>query len=535
MEKILVPDIGDFDEVEVIEVLVAVGDQVAENDVLITLESDKATMEVPSSAAGTIKEIAVSEGDKVAEGAVILLLETSESAEKNTDSNSEAAKAADKKPEKAEAKTEPSQGSKTTTVTVPDIGDFSDIPVIEVLVAEGDEVSADQALLTLESDKATMEVPAPSAGKIIKLLVKEGDTVSKGDEVLQLAGADSADENTERKEEKAQPEFTESPTEQSKPEQIRKAEPAKTSSTPVDEKAFAKAHASPSIRKFARELGVDLGRVKGSGRKSRITKNDVQEFVKTVMKGQGSAVATSGSGLPVMPEVDFSKFGPVEEKELARIRKLSAQNLHRNWVVVPHVTQFDEADITEMEAFRKAQSADGVKLTPLAFLLKACAMTLKEMPEFNSSIHPDGERLIMKEYCHIGFAADTDQGLVVPVIRDVDKKGLVELANECRELAGKAREGKLGAADMQGGCFTISSLGGIGGTAFTPIVNAPEVAILGVSKSDMKPVWDGSDFQPRLMLPLSLSYDHRVIDGAKAARFTVHLAGLLSDIRRLLL
>lgn len=524
MEKVLVPDIGDFESVEVIEVLVAVGDQVNENDVLITLESDKATMEVPSPQSGTVKELSVSEGDQVSEGAVILSLDVGETA---TDEK-EAPKA---EPSSQEPATE---GSEEITVQVPDIGDFTDIPVIEVLISVGDEVSADQALVTLESDKATMEVPAPQAGTVVSLLIKEGDTVSEGHKVLTLATTGSA--TTGKSEPVPSPSPAPTPAAAPAPEKPKPTAPAPPAAQqPVDEASFSKAHASPSIRRFARELGVDLGKVKGSGRKGRITKEDVQQFVKSVMQGGTSTSSSTGSGLPVMPEVDFSKFGPVEEKSLARIRKLSAQNLHRNWVVVPHVTQFDEADITEMEAFRKAQSADGVKLTPLAFLLKACAMTLREFPEFNSSLHPDGDRLIMKQYCHIGFAADTDQGLVVPVIRDVDKKGLVELANECRALAGKARDGKLGAADMQGGCFTISSLGGIGGTAFTPIVNAPEVAILGVSKSDTKPQWDGNNFQPRLMLPLSLSYDHRVIDGAKAARFTVHLSGLLADIRRLLL
>lgn len=439
----------------------------------------------------------------------------------------------------------------TVAVKVPNVGDFDAVEIIEVLVAVGDVVALEQPLITLESDKATMEVPSDAAGTVKALKVKVGDKLREGDVILLLeaaaAVADSA-AGTETVQEPPEAAATPAaPTAQSAQDVAPVAtEPARPQSAEADLLIPATAapvathssvHASPSVRKFARELGADLARINGSGPKGRITREDVQAFVKQALTA--GAGASAGAGLPQMPDVDFAKFGEVETVALPRIRKLSARNLHRNWLVVPHVTQFDAADITELEAFRKEQKAEadrrGVKLTMLAFMLKACANTLIKFPELNSSLAPDGESLIVKKYINIGVAADTDNGLVVPVIRAVDEKGIYQLAAEVAQAAAKARDGKLSPADMQGGCFSISSLGGIGGTAFTPIVNAPEVAILGVSRSSMQPVWDGKAFQPRLMLPLSLSYDHRVIDGAQAARITGYLAGLLSDIRRALL
>ena len=428
--------------------------------------------------------------------------------------------------------------AKELEVKVPDIGDYHDVPVIDVLVKDGDEVQAEATLLTLESDKATLDVPAPKAGVVRGIKLKVGDKVSKGSAVctLEIAGgaepkAVAAPEATAD----AKPEAkAEAPKEEARPApKAADAAPAPSSSSPNDPGEIP--YASPAIRKFARELGVDLAKVKGSGPKGRITHEDVQGFVKQALKSPAAA-ATGGSGIPAIPAQDFSQFGPIETKPLARIRKLSAAHLHRSWLNIPHVTQTDEADITELEVFRKAQSEEsGVKLTLLPFILKAVAKSIQAYPEFAASLSPDGESLIMKQYLHLGFAADTPNGLVVPVVRDVDKKGLVALAQETAELAKKARDGKLKADEMKGGCFSISSLGGIGGSHFTPIVNAPEVGILGVSKGVMKPVWDGKAFQPRLMVPLSLSYDHRVIDGAYAARFIVLLVKLLGDIRRLAL
>ena len=459
----------------------------------------------------------------------------------------------------------------TQDIVVPDIGDFDDIPIIEVLVAEGDEVEAEQSLLTLESDKATMEVPAPSAGTIEKLTVKEGDTVSKGSVIGQLKSTDtdsddksktasSVDQDADA--DKSQPSESSSesaPRDAESNNDDAKQTSAKASNVenpsggdherkpPVPEDPAAQRfddipHASPSVRKLARELGVDLHQVSGSGRKGRILTDDVKGYVKGAMQAPGhgpAAQASSGLGVAAMPKIDFSKFGDIETVKLSRIKAISGSNLHRNWVTVPHVTQHDEADITELEAFRKASKPiaeeQGTKLTPIAFLIKAVVAALKKYPQFNASLHESGDQLVMKKYFHIGVAVDTPDGLVVPVIRDCDQKSLLELAGELITLSQKARDKKLSPNEMQGGCFSISSLGGIGGTSFTPIVNAPEVAILGVSRSQMKPVWDGDSFQPRLMLPLSLSYDHRVIDGAAAARFTVYLAQMLSDTRRMLL
>ncbi len=427
--------------------------------------------------------------------------------------------------------------AQVTEVTLPDIGDFKDVEVIEVLVSPGDHVEKEDSLITLESDKASMEIPSPLAGTVKEMKVKVGDRINEGD-LIALVEAEAA---RPAETEPVAPPPAEPPPPSPPPPAPgeKKAKPLPIAPT-YDDMPVRKAHASPAVRRFARELGVDLTQVQGSGRKGRITKEDVQNFVKSALAGGASATAPAGGfALPAMPEVDFSQFGEIEETELGRIKKLSGKHLHRSWITVPHVTQFDEADITELEAFRKAMKAEAekqeVRLTFMPFLMKACVAALKQFPAFNASLSPDGEKLILKKYFHIGVAVDTPNGLVVPVIRDVDRKGIYDLARELMEISGKARGGKLAPGDMQGGCFTISSLGGIGGTQFTPIVNAPEVAILGVSRAQMKPVWNGSDFEPRLIMPFSLSYDHRVIDGAEGVRFTTYLGGLLSDIRRLLL
>ena len=522
MKEVLVPDIGDFKEVEVIEVLVKPGDAVAKEQSLITLESDKATMEIPSPDSGVVKELKVRVGDKVTEGSLILTLEAGE---------------AKTKPDAARPAPAAAAGE-AITVRVPDIGEFKDVEVIELLVEPGDAVAKEQSLITLESDKATMEIPSPEAGLVQSLIVKLGDRVSEGSPVLVLGGA------------AAMPTVSvasaPSPPAPSKPAPSPASAPA-SSGRPVPreprEEILSKPHASPSIRLFARELGVDLAKVKGSGPKGRILKEDVQAFVKGALAGKPAqapeAKGAPAFALPPWPEIDFAKFGPVEAKPLSRIQKLSGPNLHRNWVSIPHVTQFDEADITDLEAFRKANTAEtekqGFKLTMLAFLIKACVTALKQHPQINSSLDRSGENLIVKKYYHIGVAVDTPEGLVVPVVRDADRKGVFDLARELAEVSKLARDRKLKPGDMQGGTFSISSLGGIGGSAFTPIINAPEVAILGVSKAQMRPVWIGKEFAPRLMLPLSLSYDHRVIDGATAARFTSYLVSVLSDIRKSLL
>ncbi len=436
-------------------------------------------------------------------------------------------------------------------VLVPDIGDFKDVPVIEVLVKPGDTVNPEDSLITLESDKATMEVPAPFGGVVKEMKVKVGDKVAEGAPILTLEASDAAPAG------QTKPAAAPAPAPAADKPAAPSAQPAAPAApTPppapaaqktaaaVDERAFVAAHASPGVRRFARELGVDLGQVKGSGPKNRILKEDVEKFVKGVMTGSGAAATTTSGaglalGLPAWPVVDFAKFGPVETQKMSRIKKISGPALHRNWVHIPHITQNDEADVTELEAFRKSMAKEAekaqVKLTPLVFIMKAVVAALKKHPEFNASLAPEGDALILKRYYHIGVAVDTPGGLVVPVVRDVDQKGVMQLAAELGTLSSKARDGKLGPADMQGGTFSISSLGGIGGGHFTPIVNAPEVAILGVSRSTMKPVWDGKSFQPRLMLPLSLSYDHRVIDGAEGARFITYLNAVLSDIRRVLL
>lgn len=600
--EIKVPDIGDVSEVDVIEVLVAEGDTVTKEQSLITVESDKASMEIPSSAAGVVKSMKVKVGDKVSEGTVILELaadgaqggKEAAKAEKTESAQPEAA-AGQPAPVAAQADTSgadaasasPAAGGATeqATVVVPDIGDATDVEVIEIMVAVGDRIELEQSLITVESDKASMEVPSSHAGVVKDVRVKLGDKVNQGDAIVvvevetapqqapapaaahvapngEVKGADAAPAPLAGMHEPdIAPEprnVGETPAAESTapivsggPSQLASAPPERHSPT----HAFASAdvplrtlpHASPSVRKFARELGVDLSKVTGTGAKQRITPDDVRNYVKQAL-AQGAGVPAAGGvpvggegGLSVLPwpKIDFTKFGEIEARPLSRIKKISGANLHRNWVMIPHVTNNDVADITKLEEFRQdlneeqAKAKSGVKVTMLAFLIKAVVAALKQFPEFNASL--DGDTLVLKKYYHIGFAADTPNGLVVPVIRDADQKGILDIARETSELARLARDGKLAPAQMQGGCFSISSLGGIGGTHFTPIINAPEVAILGVSRSTMQPVWNGKKFKARLMLPLSLSYDHRVIDGAAAARFNVYLAQLLADYRRIVL
>lgn len=562
--EIKVPDIGDFAEVAVIELLVKPGDTVKAEQSLITVESDKASMEIPSSAAGVVKDLKVQLGDKVAEGSVVLLLETEGEAASSVQVSA-APSAADLEsgalpsspaPVVAAVPT-PAVSSGAVEVRVPDIGDFKDVAVIEVFVQPGDTVKLEQSLITVESDKASMEIPSSAAGVLKELKVKVGDTINKGDLLAILEGTSVAAPSVAVADVPAAPAKMDSVG--SAP--VAAAVPAVASAvSSVSGSANEAAHdptrspvglpyASPSVRKFARELGVPLAEVKGSGVKGRITQEDVQAFTKAVMAGtartkaQGPAVVAGGAsgggelGLIPWPKVDFAKFGPIERKELSRIKKISGANLLRNAVMIPAVTNHDDADITDLEAFRvstnKENEKSGVKVTMLAFLIKACVAALKKFPEFNSSL--DGDALVYKNYWNIGFAADTPNGLVVPVIKNADQKGVLAISKEMGELAAKAREGKLGPADMSGATFTISSLGGIGGRYFTPIINAPEVAILGVCRSNIEPVWDGKQFQPRLMLPLSLTWDHRVIDGAAAARFNAYLGQILSDFRRVLL
>ncbi|MBK6613140.1 dihydrolipoyllysine-residue acetyltransferase [Ottowia sp.] len=541
--EVKVPDIGDFKDVAVIEVLVKPGDTVKAEQSLITVESDKASMEIPSSHAGVVKELKVSLGDTVNEGTLVLMLEAAGGSEpKSAPAPATPAPAATQTvappPPAATAAAGP------LDVRVPDIGDFKDVAVIELLVKVGDTVKPEQSLFTVESDKASMEIPSPAAGVVKELKIKIGDKVNIGDLVAVLEGAAGS----------APAAAAPAPAASSPapaPAAAAAAPAAATASVPAHQPgtpAPGLPHASPSVRKFARELGVPLDEVKGTGPKGRITQEDVAAFTKQVMAGsvQTKAQAAnapkgggSGVGLDLLPwpKVDFAKFGPVERKEMSRIKKISGANLLRNAIVIPAVTNHDDADITDLEAFRvstnKENEKSGVKVTMLAFLIKASVAALKKFPEFNSSI--DGDALIYKQYYHIGFAADTPNGLVVPVIKDADKKGVLQISQEMGELAKKARDGKLGPADMSGATFTISSLGGIGGRYFTPIINAPEVAILGVCKSQMEPVWDGKQFQPRLMLPLSLTWDHRVIDGAAAARFNAYLGQILGDFRRVLL
>jgi len=548
--EVKVPDIGDFKDVPIIEVFVKPGDTVKPEDSLVTLESDKATMDVPSPVAGTVKDLRAKVGDKVSEGSVLMTLDANGAGAAAAKapppqrqapppaSGSSPAAAAAPQAERA-TPAAPGGAAQTIEVKVPDIGDFKDVPIIEVFVKQGDSVKAEDPLITLESDKATMDVPAPSAGTVKALKVKVGDKVSEGSAILTLetAGAVSTAPTAAKKAEAPAP----TPAAPQPPPAPAAPAPAAAapSAAPIDSEGFKRAHASPSVRAFARELGVDLTKVKGTGPKDRILQTDVQAFVKQAMSGAGPAAPAAGAALGLLPwpQIDFAKFGPVQSKPLSRIKKISGANLHRNWVMIPHVTNCEDADITELEAFRvqlnKENEKAGIKVTMLAFLIKACIAALKKFPEFNASL--DGDNLVYKHYFNIGFAADTPNGLVVPVVKNADQKGVLGIAKEMGELSAKAREGKLGPADMQGGCISISSLGGIGGTYFTPIINAPEVAILGVCRSSMRPVWDGKQFAPRLILPLSLSYDHRVIDGAAAARFNTYLVSLLGDMRRVVL
>ena len=573
--EIKVPDIGDFDSVGVIEVLVKAGDTIKVEQSLVTVESDKASMEIPSSQAGVVKELKVALGDQIREGSVLLLLETADSANAPKEEAASAQPAEVSTAKAPETKAEPAVATSvndpvatavtaadtTVDIRIPNIGDFQDVAVIELLAKVGDTVAVEQSLFTVESDKASMEIPSPAAGTIVALTVQLGDKVNVGDVVGQMAvqGAAApaaapapAAQNTAPAPAAAAPAAPVAVAPVAAPVAVAAA--AVPAHNPSVAPSAQLPHASPSVRKFARELGVPLAEVKGSGQKGRITQEDVMAFTKSVMAGAVQTAAQAAvapkaapgaggnvGGLEVLawPKVDFAKFGAVERKELSRIKKISGANLHRNWVMIPHVTNNDLADITELEAFRvqtnaeNAKAKSDVKVTMLAFVIKAVVAALKKFPEFNASL--DGDTLVYKQYYHIGFAADTPNGLVVPVLKNADQKGILQISQEMGELAKKARDGKLGAADMQGGCFSISSLGGIGGTHFTPIINAPEVAILGLSKSAMQPVWDGKGFQPRLMLPLSRSYDHRVIDGAAAARFNAYLGAVLADYRRILL
>ncbi|MFW3613642.1 pyruvate dehydrogenase complex dihydrolipoyllysine-residue acetyltransferase [Billgrantia antri] len=544
--EVKVPDLGGSEEVEVIEVTVSEGDEVNEEDPLITLESDKASMDVPSPYSGKLVSLTVKEGDTVSEGDVIGTMEIA--GEGGDEAEPEAVESTDEPAEQAEAQAEEEATSgepERKEIRVPDLSGSSDVPVIEIAVSAGDEVDEEDPLITLESDKASMDVPSPYKGKLIELTVKEGDTVSEGDLIgyIEVAGSKPAPKKADKPAE--QKAAASSSAKADKPSPTPAGTPSPEAQMAAHKPRDGKlVHAGPAVRMLARELGVDLGLVKPSGPKERVLKEDVHAYVKQVMAGQAKApaaapAASGGAGIPPVPDQDFSQFGEIEEKPMGRLLKMGATNLHRSWLNVPHVTQFDEADITELEAFRKSMKAEaeaqGAKLTPLPFLIKACAFALRKFPQFNVSLKSDGETLVWKKYVHIGVAVDTPDGLMVPVIRDADKKSLIDLAKESVELAGKAQSKKLKREEMTGGCFTISSLGSIGGTAFTPIVNAPEVAILGVSKAQMKPVWNGADFEPRLMMPLSLSYDHRAVNGADAARFTAFLAAALSDIRRMLL
>ena len=560
--EIQVPDIGDFDEVTVIELMVKPGDTVAADQSLITVESDKASMEIPSSHGGVVKAVLVKVGDKVKQGSLVVTLEAAGTTPAAAVTQAVQATVTESKPTPASVaptvavvNTVGPTGSGSVEVRVPDIGDFKDVSVIEMLVKVGDTVKAEQSLMTVESDKAAMEIPSSAGGIVKELRVKLADKVNIGDVIAVLEGVAGSSAPVQVPVAVVNAPVSTPPAAAA----VQSAAGVATALVPAvlpphqpTTLALGLPHASPSVRKFARELGVPLEEVKGSGQKGRITEADVQSFTKSVMAGAVQTLAisaqsktkagTSGSdagglGLLAWPKVDFAKFGAVERKDMSRIKKISGANLHRNWVLIPHVTNHDDADITDLEAFRVAMNKEnekaGVKLTMLAFMIKASVAALKKFPEFNSAI--DGDQLVLKQYYHIAFAADTPNGLMVPVIRDCDKKGVMQISTEMGELAKKARDGKLSPAEMSGACFTISSLGGIGGRYFTPIINAPEVAIMGVCKSQIEPKWDGNAFVPRLMLPLSLSWDHRVIDGAAAARFNAYFGQVLTDFRRVLL
>ena len=523
---VVVPDLGEFSDVEVIEVLVKAGDTVDVEAPLITLETDKATMDVPSTAAGRVAEVAVKKGDRVSKGSPVAVVEGSQAASAPKPASAPVSAPAAKSA--SASKPAPAAAPAAIEVRVPDLGEFKDVEVIEVLVKEGDTVAVESPLVTLETDKATMDVPSSAAGTVTKLHVARGGRVNAGDVVATVKGeAAAAPAGKPAEPAPALPASAEVQAPDSAPRTTAPA-PAPAGAALPD---IRSAHASPAVRRFARELGVDLSRVTGSGLKGRISEDDVKAFVKKALTGPARA-DSAGAALPRVPDVDFAAFGPVEVKPLGRIQKISGTRLQAAWINIPHVTQHDEADITELEKLRASlkdrAASRGIKLTPLAFIARACARVIAQFPNFNASLDAGGQNLVFKKYLHLGFAADTPNGLVVPVIRDAGRKDVYELARDLAELAGKARAGKLAAAEMQGGCFTISSLGGIGGTAFTPIINAPEVAILGVSRSQQRPVWKDGKFEPRLMLPLSLSYDHRVIDGAEAVRFVVALAEALA-------
>ncbi|WP_444921093.1 dihydrolipoyllysine-residue acetyltransferase [Microbulbifer sp. CnH-101-G] len=547
-QVIKVPDLGGADQVDVIEITVAVGDTVAQEDSLIVVEGDKASMDVPAPVAGKILSISVKEGDKVSEGDVIGEIETDAAeapAEEPAEApaQEEAAPASEPKAEApaAAASAEP----KEETIQIPDLGGAEAVDVIEISVQPGDTVEEGDSLIVVEGDKASMDVPSPSAGTVVSIAVKEGDKVSTGDTLGVLKVVAEGGEKVATSEE-ASAEAPAAPAEQSAPQQ--ESTPAEPPAVPQRDyqlernlTAAAQVYAGPAVRKLARELGVTLNKVKPTGPRNRVSKDDLHNYIREqVKKAESGAVGVGGAiGIAKMPDIDFSQFGPVNVEPMSKIHKITAANMSRNWLNVPHVTQFDDADITELEDFRKSMKVEaekrGVKLTPVPFLLKAVAAALRAEPSFNVSLHNDGEHIVRKDYVHVGMAVDTPKGLMVPVIRDVDKKGLYELAAEATEMALKARDGKLKPNEMQGACFTISSLGAIGGTGFTPIVNSPEVGILGVSKLAVKPVWNGKDFEPRQMLPLALSYDHRAVNGGDAGRFMTYLVSVLADVRRLLL
>jgi len=547
IEKILVPDVGG-DEVEVIEICFAIGDNLEADEGIVTVETDKASMDIPAPFAGELVSLSVSVGDKIKEGDVIAEMRAASASSAATtpeESTPKEKASVAEKPAVSEVSV-PAAKAEVIEISVPDIGEDGEVDVIEVLVAVGDVIEEEDGLITLETDKATMDVPSSHAGTVKEVFINVGDKVKQGSVVIKLETSSGAPVEAPVTT-PAAPKVAQAPVAKVAPTTAPVSSPVPHHPQAGSANKKGAIYTSPSIRRIAREFGVDLTLVKGTGNKGRILKEDVQSYVKYELSrpkaNAGSSVASGEGGLQVVSAkaIDFAKFGEIETKALTRIQKISGPFLHRNWVTIPHVTQFDEADITNVEAFRKEQNVVcekqklGFKITPLVFILKAAADALRTFPTFNSSLSEDGESLILKKYIHIGVAVDTPNGLVVPVVRDVDQKGIHQLSRELLEISIKAREGKLKATDMQGGCFTISSLGGIGGTAFTPIVNAPEVAILGVSKSEMKPKWNGKEFEPKLMLPLSMSYDHRVIDGALAARFTVHLASVMSDIRKLIL
>ncbi len=519
--EVTLPDIGDFDAVEIIEVLVSTGDQVNKDDSIITLESDKASMEIPSPVSGVVKDIHVNLGDQISKGSPVISVETQEESSQKNDS-----KAASSQPSQSQEST---PSTEVISVPVPDIGDFDAVEIIEVLVSTGDQVNKDDSIITLESDKASMEIPAPESGKVMAVKVELGEQVSKGDSILELEVARNQASKIQAEPEQVEtkPEIK-APKEAPKPKTSESNQPAFDPS--VTNRATGESHASPSVRKLARELGVNLSKVVGSGQKGRILAADLKAYVKQILTS-----GNLGSAIPAVPVIDFSKFGDIDTQPLSRINKISGKHLTACWLNIPHVTQFDEANIDQIETFRQEQKAKGVKLTPLVFIMKAVIQTLKQHPRFNASLDESGENLIIKKYFNLGIAMDTPNGLVVPVIKEVDQKSLTDLATELAETSARAREGKLSPKDMQGAGFSISSLGGIGGTQFTPIVNAPEVAILGVSRTQTKPIWDGKNFVPTLTLPLALSYDHRVIDGAQGARFMSDLSATLEDIRQILL